>query len=335
MTEAEQIAKLNAIVHGFRAEFIDRPELETIRTDIRMLVTRDNAASEGGVMTLLGVPGSGKTQFIQDFITEYPRERHAIISDGKRNDRVPVIVVAVSDTGIKGLSKSIYEALAQAEPPSESRFNIQKAIYHYAEEMDTRLMIFEEAHDADSDKTGLMVAAVARLFKQLSNKAKFSVLIVGTLSARRLVESNKELKRRNLGFHVLHPISWDDPSSRTFFIKLLNTWDKLLTPAVGPSGLGGALAVKVARSSGGVIGLAALLIERAGITAVIDKVRHGGTCITEGHLYKAHDLLGFDGENPFERPDDASRQPVSPPEAGAVPVRRGRRQAARDRPFRP
>lgn len=338
MTEAEQIAALNAVVHAFRAEFIDRQEFEPIRDDLRMLIDRDNAASEGGVLTLLGVPGSGKTQFIQDFIADYPRERHAIVTHGRKADRVTVVVVAVTDTGIKGLSKTIYEALTQAEPPAETRFDIQKAIYHYTEQMETKLIIFEEAHDADSDRTGLMVAAVGRLFKQFANNATFSILIVGTPSARGVIESNKELKRRNLGFHTLHPISWDDPPSRKFLIKLLNTWDKLLAPALGRSGLGGSLAVKIVRSSGGVIGLAALLIERAGITAVTDKVRRGGTCITETHLYNAHDLLGFEAANPFELAPGTPRPPV-PPAPAPLPVaavrRQGRRQAARDRDFRP
>jgi hypothetical protein len=334
MSEDKRIDELNAIVHDFRPQFIDRPELARIRDDLRMLVERDNAASEGGVMTLMGEAGSGKTQFIQHFVAKYPRERHAIVSEGRRNDRAKVIVVPVTDTGIKGLSKAIYEQLAQAEPPAESRFDIQKAIYHYAKEMETKLIIFEESHDADSDRTGATVAAVARLFKQFSNKAMFSVLIVGTLRAKSLVTSNPELKRRNLAFHTLHPISWDDPASRQFFIRMLNTWDKLLGKALEPSGLGGEnLAPKISRSSRGVIGLASVLIERAGIMAVIDKVRHGGTRITESHLHDAHDMLGLDGENPFEKPGSAERTAAPAPDA--IPWPPGGRKAARDRMFRP
>ncbi len=336
MTEAEQIAKLNAVVHAFRAEFIDRPELEPIRDDLRMLITRDNTVSEGGVLTLLGVSGSGKTQFIQDFIADYPRERHAIVKDGKRNDRVTVVVVAVTDTGIKDLSKEIYLALAQAEPPVESRADILKAVYHYADQMETKLIIFEEAHDASADRTGLMVAAVARLFKQIANRATFSILIVGTPDAGALVSSNKELKRRNFGFHTLHPISWDDPPSRRFLIKLLNTWDKLLAPALGLSGLGGQLAVKIVKSSGGIIGLAALLVERAGITAVVDKVRRGGTCITETHFFTAHNLLLFETDNPFVPAPGTPLPPVPPEPKPVKPTgRKGGRQAARDKDFRP
>jgi hypothetical protein len=186
--------------------------------------------------------------------------------------------------------------------------------------METKLIIFEESHDADSDRTGATVAAVARLFKQFSNKAMFSVLIVGTLRAKSLVTSNPELKRRNLAFHTLHPISWDDPASRQFFIRMLNTWDKLLAP-------------KISRSSRGVIGLASVLIERAGIMAVIDKVRHGGTRITESHLHDAHDMLGLDGENPFEKPGSAERTAAPAPDA--IPWPPGGRKAARDRMFRP
>lgn len=355
----ERIREMNGKVHAFRAQFLDYPLLKDIREDLHMLVERDNTAAEGGVMTLIGVSGSGKTKFIEDFMREYPRERHTIRHpDGRIADRATVILVAVPDTGVKTLAEAIYTELTGAEPPADRRVDIQKAIYHYAEQMETRLVIFEEAHEASVDETNKTVKAVARLFKQFSNAATFSVLIVGTEEADRLVRANKELGRRVLARHELGPLDWDKPDSRKLLLRLLRSWDKLLEDVLEPCGLGTEeLAAKIHRSSGGIIGLAAILVERAALLAVRDKVadRTRGTGadarpvlgIDERHLHDAHRLVGRGGANPFddgspkvasssERPNVAARGGIVEPETDlASPARKGGRRAARDRMFRP
>ena len=345
----DEIGPLNQKVHAFRARFMEYELITSIKEDLRMLVERDNTASEGGVMTLIGRSGSGKTQLIEDFMRGYPRIRHAIRhADGRVADRVTVVVVPVPDTGVKTLGEALYEELTQAEAPKERRFDIQKSIYHYTSEMQTKLVIFEESHEATADETNKTVKAVARLFKQFSNKATFSVLIVGTDEARRLVEVNSELKRRNLGSHNLLPFAWDDPESRRVFLRLLGRWDKLLQDVFQPSGLNDpALAAKIYRSSGGLVGLAAILVERAALTAVRDKVRKGTSCIMEAHLHSAHKLLDRGEPNPFSREPAQEGVPGIQGidrEAGTVgnadeepraATGRGARRAGRDRNFRP
>ncbi len=355
----DEIRGMNRKVHAFRAQFLDYPLLKDIREDLHMLVERDNTAAEGGVMTLIGVSGSGKTKFIEDFMREYPRERHAIRHpDGRIADRATVILVAVPDTGVKTLAEAIYTELTGAEPPADRRVDIQKAIYHYAREMETRLVIFEEAHEASVDETNKTVKAVARLFKQFSNAATFSVLIVGTEEADRLVRASKELGRRVLARHRLSPLDWDRPDSRKLLLRLLRSWDKLLGEVFEPCGLGTeGLAAKIHRSSGGIIGLAAILVERAALLAVRDMVggRTRGTGedarpvvgIEERHLHEAHWSVGRNGPNPFDhgspdaaagpgRPDASAGQASDAPGAEVpAPAPRGSRRAARDRVFRP
>lgn len=351
----DAIREMNRKVHAFRAQFLDYPLLKEIREDLHMLVERDNTAAEGGVMTLIGVSGSGKTKFIEDFM----RERHAIRhADGRIADRTTVILVAVPDTGVKTLAEAIYAELTGVEAPADRRVDIQKAIYHYAEQMETRLVIFEEAHEASVDETNKTVKAVARLFKQFSNAAKFSVLIVGTEEADRLVRANKELGRRVLARHELRPLDWDRPDSRKLLLLLLRSWDKLLGDVLEPCGLGTEeLAAKIHRSSGGIIGLAAILVERAALLAVRDKVdgKMRGTGedatpivgIDERHLHDAHRSVGRSEPNPFDDglprlapgpggSEAAARQATVEPEADLpAPARTSSRRAARDRVFRP
>lgn len=357
--DRDEIREMNRKVHAFRAQFLDYPLLKDIREDFHMLVERDNTAAEGGVMTLIGVSGSGKTKFIEDFMREYPRERHAIRhADGRIADRATVILVAVPDTGVKTLAEAIYAELTGAEAPADRRVDIQKAIYHYAEEMETKLIIFEEAHEASVDETNKTVKAVSRLFKQFSNAAKFSVLIVGTEEADRLVRANKELGRRVLARHELEPLDWDKVESRKLLLLLLRSWDKLLEDVLVPCGLGTEeFAAKIHLSSGGIIGLAAILVERAALLAVRDKVggRMRGTGedarpvlgIDERHLHEAHRSVGRSEPNPFDggspnvapgqgRPGTVAWKVSGGPGAEPpAPLRTSSRRAAKDRVFRP
>lgn len=303
MTTENELDRLYGICTGFRAQYVEYDALREIKEDLRMLVNRDNRAAEGSVMTLLGVPGSGKTQFINSFVAEYPREKHAIVypgPEGRKADRAPVVIVDMPDAGVKSVLQATYEAITESELKDARRYDLESAIGHYAEEQQTKLIIFEEGHEASVDETSKTLKAVARLLRRLSNKAIFSVLIVGTEAAADVVKPNKELHRRNLGFHTIKPMDWNSPADRSFFVKLLRTWDKLLQEGFAPSGLGEPeTAAKIAAASQGVIGLAAQLLERAGTLAARDVVAKRADHITEAHFRAAHNLLAMSTPNPF------------------------------------
>ena len=150
------------------------------------------------------------------------------------------------------------------------------------------------------------------MLKRLANKATLSVLLVGTEDVRPLVEKNRELHRRGLGFHRIKPFSWNDDADRDVFIRLLNTWDSKLQKGFKKSGLGQVgMAAKIFRSSDGIIGWAAVLVERAGTLAARDVVSGKVDHITEAHLNAAHDLLEVPARNPFR-----AREPAEAATAG-------------------
>ena len=334
----DKLDRLYAISSAFRAQYVEYDQLRNIREDLRMLVNRDNRASEGAVMTLMGVPGSGKTHFINSFVADYPRQKHAIVRETPegivKSDRATVVLVEMPDTGVKSVVQAIYEGVTQSQLKDARRYDIEDAIAHYAEEQETKLIILEEAHDAGVDNTSKTLKAVARLLRRMANKALFSILIVGTEEAAQLVESNRELHRRHLGFHTIQPSDWNNPADRAFFTKLLRTWDNFLQEGFAPSGLGQPeIAAKIAAASGGVIGTAAVLLERAGTFAARDVVAGRSDHITEAHFWAAYDGRKRAGDNPFAKP--GSRQTVEGTEAPKTPaVKLSTRRAAPDRNFR-
>lgn len=222
MTEHCELKRLYAICQAFRAQYVEFDRLTHIADDLRMLVDRDNTASEGSIIILLGASGSGKTHFINSFVSGYPRELLNInYPDGRKADRATVVVVDMPDSGVNSVTRAIYAALTGVQPPADKRYDVETAIAHFAAEQQTKLIIFEESHEAALDITKETFKAVGRLLKRLANKATFSILLVGTEDARPLVQNNPELHRRALGFHTIEPFNWNDVKDRKVFIKLL------------------------------------------------------------------------------------------------------------------
>src|SRR3954465_14400314 len=80
------------VVESIRAIFVEYDRITELKQEFADLVTRDNAASEGGVILVTGAPGSGKSQLINDFLRAYPVQPKAIVKpNGDVADRVPVV----------------------------------------------------------------------------------------------------------------------------------------------------------------------------------------------------------------------------------------------------
>ena len=104
---------------------------------------------------------------------------------------------------------------------------------------------------------------------------------------------------------------------RTDSSQTLRTWDNELQKGFKKSGLDEIeVAAKIFRSSTGIIGWAAVLIERAGTLAARDLIKGKCDHITEAHLKAAHDLLASPVSNPFKL--HASR--FATPDGESAPV---------------
>ena len=325
-------------VESIRSIFYEYDRLTSLKREFADLVTRDNAASEGAVVLLIGPPGSGKTQLISDFASDYPVEPRALVNQTEHEfaDRVPVATVQVPDTGLKKLTENTLMALSGLNPAGERRADIQDDIKHHAKEMETRLFIFEEVHQATQDKKHETVKRVARYFKDLSNTAAFSLLLVGTEEAKRVIEASKELERRVIATYELTGFDWNDRAQRKDFLGILDEMDNRFAGVLGRnSGLTNPdNAVRKPPASDGVIGLAARLIERAGVLALREMGGQVEFAVTVRHLARAFDdqLIVKGGFNPFTADMEAV---LAPEEAAFPPVRKSSRNAGRDRNMRP
>lgn len=336
-----------AAVESIRSIFVEYDRITELKQEFADLVTRDNAASEGGIILLTGAPGSGKTQLITDFIRNYPAQPRAIVKpNGDVADRAPVVSFEVSDLGLKAMTEDMFAKLSGLDASAERRKDIEQDIVHYAREMETRLFIFEEVHSATQDRQPKTLAAYARFFKRMSNKSMFSLLLVGTEDAKQVVAASPELERRVLATLEVSGFDWNDVSEREDFLEILDGIDERLATVFGrKSGLAEPnVAVRIHRAAeGGTIGLAARLIERAAILVLRELEAPGDHSVTPAHLARAYESqrLTKGGFNPFTSDMEAVPQAAATAKGrsatgrGGGTRRGGGRAAARDRNFRP
>lgn len=287
-----------------RDHYVEHGHLTVVKADFEWLVARDNKASEGGCMLLTGQSGSGKSKFIEEFCSGYPRKAHALVDQrGNRSDHAPVICVPVPDATMKGLTKTLYQVLSGIEAPNKmDRFGLKEAVKHFTRQMDTRLIIFEETHQVINRKTDNVTLELGDFFKDLLNEGQFCIVIVGTDTAKRIVISNPELERRVLQAHELLPFNWDDLSQRHDFKDLLVTFDDRLEEIFGQrSGLAKPeLALRIYKASSGVVGLVAKLLENAGRFAARESASNPNVHVDITHLRKAFDGANLHArKNPF------------------------------------
>lgn len=347
-------ARLKALIAGvgaIRQHYIEHDRLLEVKEELATLLDRDNRGSEGGCLPLIGQSGSGKTKLITDFVSEHPRRKHVLVTErGEKADHAPVVLVSVPDAGLKPLMERLYTAVS-GMPPSDSRrrFDLREETVRLTEEMQTSVVIFEETHQAFGKKAEL-VEQVSTFFKDLLNDAPFSIVLAGTEEVLRLFKASKELDRRKLDVLTLDPFPWNDPgaAARPEFLDILAEFDDQLAAVLGSrSGLDSpAMALRLHIATGGLIGLLAVLLERAGTFAARELVCGGEPRITVEHLKRAFARRNTEGRpNPFGiAADDAvcaiARRPPAAdaaaiPPAGVVRARGRRRRANPDGMFRP
>ncbi|WP_431271802.1 TniB family NTP-binding protein [Dankookia sp. P2] len=195
-------AALLAAVSSLRGIFTPYPRLDRIKSVITRLLSRGNAKSEGAVYTLVGETGAGKSHLLRLLESEHPRVQGARdLGNGDFADYVPVLLVKVPNASVRLVAEAIFKALT-GQPVSAvlgakfKKEDVLTAILRAASECDLKIMILDEAHQSIDLKTDRVAQEVAVLLKDLANARIFSLLVVGTEGALRLIRANAELARR-------------------------------------------------------------------------------------------------------------------------------------------
>lgn len=298
MTEqvnASSRKELHARVVQVREIFLANDRVALIQADMDLLLERDNTGSEGGVLTLIGEPRSGKSKILIDYARRHPKIPFGMQGpNGHVADLMRVVRVKVPNNNVKTFTEETLAALSnltreELDGAGTRRYNLQGSIFSVAKSIGLKLLLLEETHQGDGFKKGSS-EDLAKTLKDFTNEMNASLVISGTLIARKLLECNSELEGRVLFEHELTPLSWSDLRERAMFAEMVHEIDRHLCEQVFGrlSGLADGQVLKsLMEAASGYIGHAATLIEVAGYAAVDELLAGKADCLRYDHLATA------------------------------------------------
>lgn len=309
-------------LHGIYTPY---PRLDAIKAGIVDLIGRSNRSSQGDIQVLVGPTRAGKSHLLDDLMLDFKPEPNAIRHEnGDFCDRVPVVISKVPDSTVKRVAEHIYRSISgrKVSEVLGKRYNkddVQDEIVRLARECELKLLILDEAHQSIDQRTDKVAFEVAVLLKDLVNEALFSILVVGTENAMRLIQANKEVEGRTTVIYRIEPFD-RSPDSRRVWLDILQDYDAELALNVfgKPSGLTAPdVAEALLNASLGIVGYMATLVEKAAIMAVDDMIAGAkDPGIEWRHLEAAFAAWapGIGRVNPFSK---AARPPAGGTEAGS------------------
>ena len=276
---SDRDALLEAI-ESIHSIYTPYPRLDQIKRSIIDLIKRSNRQSQGDIHVLIGPTRSGKSHLLDDLMLDYQPERNSIqLANGDFCDRVPVVLAGVPKSNEKTVVEHIYASISgkDADQVLGSRYKTDKVIrkiVRLARECGLKLLILDEAHQSIDNKTDKVASDIAVLLKNLFNNKVFSILVVGTENAMRLIEANAETQSRTKVVYRLKPLG-RSPEDRKIWAEVLGDIDDDLASHVfgRPTGITAPdMAEALLNAALGVVGHMADLLEQAAIMAVDEMI---------------------------------------------------------------
>lgn len=290
--------------------------------DIRHLINDGWEEHYCKALPLFGPPGCGKTHILNNYAPECAPEA-----------RIRIIEVEQGCT-LKRFTTNVLNGLDDPDPgyfPRESQAEMAKRAADGAKRLRLDALAFEEFHRLIDWKTDRVNKDVGDWVTGFLNQRACPLILVGEMSAMRVLNSNPMLDRRCLPKHLLVPLDYGLDQDRTDFRGLLHTIDRQLG-FERLSGLGKPdTAKRIYAYCRGLPRLAADLVAEARHLARM----RGLPCLNHDVLALAVDRFTIGkpeaGPNPFrsDEPPDADPAPLLAQADSAAPAER------RGRPRRP
>ena len=287
---------LRQAIEGIRDIHTPYPRLERYEKGIDDLIKRGNSSSEGNIHALIGPSRSGKSHLLDGLLKNYPRVEAALKGrDGDFSDHIPVVRLRARNVSTKAMAQRIHEAFTLRNPDTifGKKYNedtVVKDILRVAEACRTKLLILDEVHELIDRKTDKVVGDVAVLIKDLVNAKLFSILLVGTNKAYRLIKADDEMEARTPVIYPMTPFEPTKPEDVAVWLDILDDIDSELADSVFGKSSGlcepdMSLALMVAAE--GIVGHMATLVEQAAYLAVDEMIAGAAPGIRWGHLEEA------------------------------------------------
>lgn len=266
---------------------------------------RSKLTTEPRCLLITGSAGYGKTTIGTYYSGQYQRE---VADDGTN---VPVLYSSIpSSATVKGLASRLLEDLGDPLYDKGTSQNLTSRLCRLIKGCKVELIILDEFQhliNGDSDK---VLKSTADWLKDILNRTKVPIVLMGMPSALRILTANAQLMRRFATKFELKAFSWTPMEERDNFLKFLMMLEQA-TDMPKPSKLYSEdMAFRVFCATKGIVSnLKKLISKAAEIT-----YKKGLECITMEVLALAYDeelaLSDPTIQNPFLSAYESLKAPV-------------------------
>lgn len=243
---------------------------------------------------LLGEAGTGKTELLGMFCKKYPAQRN---EDGVVR---PLLFLETPHrpTAITML-EAILKALGDPDPEKGKRTSKMHRVSVLFREQQVKLVLLDDLQHMVDKNQNLVLYDVSECMKELTIVNHIGFIGSGLPDAKRVIQSNEQLARRNYASIHTPRFDWLDKGSKKAFVGTLKAFQARMDMFELPSLGSEELALRMYLATGGLIDYVAKIL-KAAVWDALDSNRRK-ICLRDLEL--ARDKAIFEastlGPNPF------------------------------------
>ncbi len=209
--------------------YVSYPRSQEILSKIMHCHFYSMNSAEPECMLIKGDTGAGKTTLYRRYEQQHPRV------EAKERTIIPVLSATIPVPATpKSLATKLLANMGDPFAPRGTLVSQTLRLYELLKRCEVRLIILDEFQhfiDRDSNK---VLQTISDWLKELINETKVPIVLIGMPNCEKILEANRQLKRRFAIHETLEPFGWehDKPeiqkSLRADFRRFLAVLDKQL-----------------------------------------------------------------------------------------------------------
>lgn len=204
---AKKVVRSEGFFHGHLLRAYERG---------RGVIARSQATEqerEPQIFTLLGAAGTGKTDTISGWVSEFPQQQTA---QGKIT-RPVIHVTCPVEPNQQSLAQSIIRGLKGRVLRKSTKADVVEQALEQLRVLEVRTIIFDEVQHIAENLSAAKMKIAVNFLQYILDESKASLILVGLPTAQRFINVEPAFQRRCLATELLYPYAWVSPSHRQDF----------------------------------------------------------------------------------------------------------------------
>jgi Cdc6-like AAA superfamily ATPase len=254
----------SALAFTIRHRIISYPAFKGALERVERLHQRSLASGHPGGLLITGLSGAGKSTVKNEYASRYAQ---------REEDDITIIPVLKVDTPagptVKNLAEEILVALNDSMSHRGSAEQKTQRVYYFLKMCKVELIIFDEFQHFVENAKRSEISRITDWLKNLINKAKIPVVLLGLPSSEHLLKLNPQLARRFSSRYSLNPFDFSDEAGIQEFRGILRVIEQSLPlPTISLSSYG--MAKRFYFATFGLIDFVGKIIDAAVLSATLE-----------------------------------------------------------------